>query len=226
MSTEKGGRRKGDIRWPIGIGGHSTKRKPPEERPQVIETTDFGDDEPEVIQHLKALTLRPGPSPGINNAFLVETILGAIRAGCYAHVAAAAAGINMTTFQRWMKRTEPEFVEFQAKVEQARAFARARAEVYIAKHKPDSWLMRGPGRDRPGTEQAEGGPGWTESKHVEVTGPNGGPVLLTQVMINLSVLSSEELREFERLAFKALPPAQGDHPSDPAGGDPSGEGET
>lgn len=93
-----------------------------------------------------------------------NTMLKYIEAGAYDYQAAEAVGIDQATFFRWMSRGangEQPFMDFRAKVVQAKATARVKAEITVRATKPLSWLRYGPGRERPGR------PGWTEAAHIE-----------------------------------------------------------
>jgi hypothetical protein len=110
------------------------------------------------------------------HALVVERI----RDGAYDWVAAQAAGIDPTTFCRWMKWGEkgqggPEFRQFCQEVRQAHAEARAGAEAEVRKTDPFKWLRYGPGRERPGA------PGWTDSQAVDLT--SGGKAIPFKEMV-------------------------------------------
>lgn len=105
-----------------------------------------------------------------------KTIVDNVREGAYDWVAAQAAGIDPRTFYNWMKwgrNGRPSYVQFFQDVSQARAQARAEAEINVRKDNPFNWLRYGPGRERPGE------PGWTESH--EHTGAEGGPMQIRVV---------------------------------------------
>jgi hypothetical protein len=90
---------------------------------------------------------------------LTRGILAGIRAGGFAHVAAAAYGIDASTWARWLrqgrgKRAVEPYRTLVLKVEQAQAQARLRAEIAMLEKDVRSWLKHGPGRDLPGK------PGW------------------------------------------------------------------
>src|SRR5687768_9410076 len=98
--------------------------------------------------------------PTVVSQGLVATLAEHIREGTYAWVAAEAAGISRRTFYYWMargERGEEPYVMVATMVHQAQAQARMRAEKWVQKHSPLSWLRFGPGRERPGR------PGWTHS---------------------------------------------------------------
>lgn len=112
---------------------------------------------------------RKGGRPCLLSAEIEAKILAAIREGCFQHVAASSAGISKSTFMRWMDSPHVRFRQFQKRVDQARAEARAAKERQVFTADPIAWLRLGPGRDR-GTDE----PGWTESSKVEVTNAGGG----------------------------------------------------
>ncbi len=91
---------------------------------------------------------------------LRQTICAFIRAGAFAQVAAAAAGVPPEVFADWLERgqrsgaREP-YRSFAAEVQQAIAQARVSAEMNVLHKAPATWLRNGPGR-----ESAEQ-PGWT-----------------------------------------------------------------
>jgi len=76
-----------------------------------------------------------------------ETILRVIRAGNYAHIAARYAGIDRSTYFRWMERGDPasrvpgdsRYRAFRARVEQAEAEAEVRDVTIISKAGERDW---------------------------------------------------------------------------------------
>ena len=89
-------------------------------------------------------------------AELESTILSWIRAGGYPHVAAVAAGVPESLWRQWQergKRRNP-YKRFFAKISQAHATARLKAETAMLDEDPRFWLKHGPGREGPGN------PGW------------------------------------------------------------------
>jgi hypothetical protein len=90
------------------------------------------------------------------------TILDALRQGAYEHVAAKAAGVDVSTLKRWRASDAPQHRAFRAEVDQALAEARVKMErVAFCEAKTSgealAWLRVGPGRDR-----GEDEPGWTD----------------------------------------------------------------
>lgn len=90
---------------------------------------------------------------------LEQQILASIRAGGYAHVAAAAWGVPEQLWQKWQrwgtgKEARQPYRELLHKVEQAQGQARLKAEMAAMEADPRGWLKHGPGKERPGN------PGW------------------------------------------------------------------
>src|SRR5438128_12005230 len=93
-----------------------------------------------------------------------ETILAFIRAGCFDHVAAEAAGISARTLYDWIARGEgrhpsrrptAKLRDFAQAVRRAKAEARAGAEIRVYKDNPRYWLAHA-ARTKPDRE------GWTD----------------------------------------------------------------
>lgn len=74
---------------------------------------------------------------------VLEKIVAAIRAGNYAVVAAAFAGISERTYYRWMHRGREEkkgiYWQFCQAVEKAESEAEVRAVAIIQKHMETNW---------------------------------------------------------------------------------------
>jgi hypothetical protein len=106
---------------------------------------------------------------------LTAVICHYIRQGAFDHVAARAAGLSKGTFYRWLQEGDTTRAsakrEFRDAVEEARAESRQRMELRVAAENPLAWLLKGPGRDRPGET------GWTDKQTHEVTGSEGGPIV-------------------------------------------------
>jgi hypothetical protein len=85
----------------------------------------------------------------------------AIREGAWDWVAAESNGVDRRTFFEWIQRGDAQhpdreqtdrYAQFARAVREAHAQARSATEVETRKHEPLAWLMRGPGRDRPGAQ--------------------------------------------------------------------------
>jgi hypothetical protein len=140
-------------------------------------------------------------------------IVEATSRGCFAHIAAQAAGISASTFHLWMHEGENEaarvaqgfepdpalapYMEFSEQVNRARGIARGFAEARLYQEDAFKWLRYGPGRHKPGNE------GWADTSKVEHSGPDGAP--LHGHGPDLSQLSDDELLELHRLTTKATP---------------------
>jgi hypothetical protein len=100
-----------------------------------------------------------------------QTITAYIRAGGFPHVAAGAAGIPRSVFERWLRQgrqpdARPRYRHFHEAILQAAAQARIRAEAAVFKNRPLDWLRSGPARE------TAGNPGWTASAR---PAPPAGP---------------------------------------------------
>ena len=149
---------------------------------------------------------------------LEARICADIERGVFESVAAEANGIGRATFFEWLARGEGRdpnrprsrrYAAFADQVRTSRAKARARREVAVAADKPLEWLMKGPGRERPGE------PGWCETQRHEVglaSAPGAEP--LTFHLVIESPPLEQELAELfkewlaglspdERAAFEA-----------------------
>ena len=108
---------------------------------------------------------------------LIKQVCVSIRLGAYDYVACEAAGISQSTFYSWLQQAEeadadPLFVEFLESVTAAKAEARSMAERAVFADKPETWLLKGPGRERPGRD------GWASENTFNVKS-TGGPIVLT-----------------------------------------------
>jgi hypothetical protein len=109
-----------------------------------------------------------------------------VMAGAYDYVAAQSVGITRRTFYNWMARGEDAeeredngvilsledrlYLDFYCAIRQARAKARLLAETRVREEDPYKWLMKGPGRERPGE------PGW--ASQTQITGADARPAKL------------------------------------------------
>jgi hypothetical protein len=106
--------------------------------------------------------------PTVLTQTVTATIVEQIRGGAVVETAAAAAGVSQATFHEWMalgEGGEEPFGEFATAVRQASARARLQLEQWVWEHDPLSWLLFGPGRERPGE------PGWAKPAQLEVDPP-------------------------------------------------------
>ena len=121
---------------------------------------------------------------------IYDLIVGMIRKGNYQSTAAGAAGIDRTTLNRWRKwgkdleeeyapepppNTHPHKIFYDFGVAITRAQEESEADFVAAwkDHVPDDWraardllARRFPGR-------------WKEQTHTQLTGPEGGPLEIT-----------------------------------------------
>jgi hypothetical protein len=91
-----------------------------------------------------------------------EMILSSVRAGGHDHVAAEAAGVPREVYFTWLEeackpRAPRRLRQLLVEVRKAQAMARLRAEIELRNNNPRSWLLNGPGRERPGL------PGWSQA---------------------------------------------------------------
>lgn len=108
---------------------------------------------------------------------LISEICNLIRAGAYDFIACERNGISQSTFYSWIRQAEvegadPLLVQFLQSVEEAKATARCIAEIKVLKEQPATWLLKGPGRERPNR------PGWSNENVVTLQAGNK-PILLT-----------------------------------------------
>jgi hypothetical protein len=102
------------------------------------------------------LTDRIGPN-GETREWLV---LASIRAGGYPHIAAQAYGIAAHRFLHWLRRglmrsAPRKMRRLAARVYEAAARARLKAEMAVFDADPRFWLRYGPGKE------TRGAPGWS-----------------------------------------------------------------
>jgi hypothetical protein len=84
-------------------------------------------------------------------AELLKTVTAYLVAGGTPHVAAEAAGVPRSLYNRWMRLgrepgSDPVCGHFRAAVRQAHAQSRLDAEISVRKNKPLDWLRYGPGK--------------------------------------------------------------------------------
>lgn len=155
-------------------------------------------------------------------------IVEAVRAGAFAHVAAAANGIKAATLRRWRQdpcaldqKCTPERCsdrrihdakrQFADELAQAEGVARVSAEHRVHAEKPTIWLRLGPGRDRGDPSK----PGWTmpprqiegthKHAHAHLHASADGGELRARHAPDLSMLSAAELAQLQAITAKLLP---------------------
>ena len=119
------------------------------------------------------------PTPEIE-----QQIVTFIRAGGFPEVAAEAAGISQQIFARWMERgskpgARDPYKSFVARIQQAHAQARLKAEIETRQKVPRYWLGNGPGRETDAT------PGWTGPVKPTAASTAGHRELLTPELTQL-----------------------------------------
>jgi hypothetical protein len=143
---------------------------------------------------------------------LEAKICADIERGAFDYIAAEANGVGRDTFREWLARGEgrdprrpssARFAAFAAAVREARSKARLRREVAVAADSPLAWLMKGPGRERPGE------PGWSDTQRREAAAAASEP-LSFKLVIEAPLAEHELFRAWldslspeERAAFEA-----------------------
>jgi hypothetical protein len=122
---------------------------------------------------------------------VTEKICLAIRAGNYAKVAAAMAGVAETTYYRWLEmadepKSKKEFKEFRESVERAEAEAEVVAIARIRQAADNGdWKAAGWYLERKHGERW----GRNDKLRQEITGANGEPIALTLEEAKKAVLA-------------------------------------
>ena len=126
---------------------------------------------------------------------VMDEICNAIRGGAMDYVAAEASGISQKRFDKLME----DYSIFRNNVNQAHAQCRVQLEQDVAKKKPLEWLLKGPGREKPGK------PGW--AAQTALTGADGGEIKSTvKHTVDLTRLPEAELEKLRELLSKAEAP--------------------
>ena len=130
-----------------------------------------------------------------------EKIVQAVKTGNYYEAACGYAGIDYTTFRRWIlngeKAKSGKYYEFCNAIKKAEQEAEARLVAQWQKHMPEDWKAIATFLERRHPERW----GKREKQTLEHTGKDGGPIETSQ-KIDLSALSTEELRQLEQIARK------------------------
>lgn len=124
-----------------------------------------------------------------------ETIIQAIRAGNYADVAAKYAGIDESTFYRWMSKGEGEdapepYASFRKAVENAKAAAEVR-NVAIIQQAANSGTWQAAAWYLERTSYAR----WGRKTNVEVTGAGGGALAIEVSVEELEAKVAKALKK-------------------------------
>jgi hypothetical protein len=127
----------------------------------------------------------------------MQTIKEKIEAGAYPWVATVSTGVNKKTYYNWLAHPGEPYESFRAMVEEAEATARHSAEIRVHQAKPDLWLQKGPGKDKPNE------PGWTDQQTVQIQGTID---VVSHTKLDLSALTEEELVLLERITSKLVGP--------------------
>jgi hypothetical protein len=122
-------------------------------------------------------------------------ILRSIRGGAFPHVAAEAAGIPRTYFEKYLEqgsvaRARAQLRQFADEVRQAIALARLKGEMTVLHKKEECWLRYSPGK---GSAEV---PGWTQA-------PKAIP---THDVRKINLLASEDMKFLLPLLKKVLAP--------------------
>lgn len=105
-----------------------------------------------------------------------EKILAFVRIGNYVGTACQAAGITTSTLHNWRKLAEadelPEYILFFEQLAAAEAFAEAEHVANIALMSKESWTASAWYLERKHNDR------WGKKDKTELTGANGGPILM------------------------------------------------
>lgn len=136
------------------------------------------------------------------NPDIRNQIIEAIQNGVYPHIAAQSVGVGSVMFRNWLVDTRPEYIDFQHEVNQALAVARASCERLLKISKPETWLTRGPGRDKGNPNE----PGWLDSSmRIEGTMKHAHAHLHAGVQpVDLSKLPFNDLKQLENLLAQTV----------------------
>lgn len=127
------------------------------------------------------------------NPAIAEKIYAFVRAGCFPHVAAQAAGLPLDVFKRWFSSgnsRQSHFHVFRLKLLEAQAQARVAAEIETYRQQPEVWLRHGPGKETTDS------PGWS----------NPVKAIIHNSSQSLNVLLTPELAGIFGSVFQLLAP--------------------
>jgi hypothetical protein len=122
-------------------------------------------------------------------------ICDAIAKGAFEQHAAEAAGVPLTVFAQWLSKSP----NFRRNVMQAAAKAKNAVTQHLAATKPETWAIKGPGREKPGSQGF--------ASQTQITGAGGHDLKLGAAppAIDLTLLSEQELLDLRALVSKARP---------------------
>jgi len=130
--------------------------------------------------------------------WLTERVSIFVRAGMTPHVAAGMCGVSFATFRRWQNSSAPECRDFQKQILVSKSEARGDAEMRVFLTRPKDWLLKGPERQRKGSEE----PGWADtlevSQEIEQT-------IQEVPKLDTNRLSIDDKRKLREILRKALP---------------------
>lgn len=200
-------------------------KKPPVEviadAPLVVDGVAYYDSEDVPAAKAQDIALAPAVKhdhagrPTVITQAIIDQIVAYIQSGAFVHVAAEAAGIATETLYRAIRvgraPCKPDasdsyraahalWRQLANRIATARAQARVTAEIAVMTTKPSVWLRLGPGRDTGDPDR----PGWT-SPATKIEGRLTHEHVHRRaepMTIDLSKLTDEELRAFERLTQK------------------------
>jgi hypothetical protein len=146
---------------------------------------------------------------------VADRIVHAIMGGAYEYVAAEAAGVRRERYAAWLERgrrkgSRPALRDFADRVMRAKAHARVVAETQVRQKDPKTWLLRGPGRERPDS------PGWSKEvspqsgRDPRAVNPLADPALSALMAVIMDALADHpEARQRVAATLYALPSERG-----------------
>lgn len=108
---------------------------------------------------------------------LQRKLCDAIAAGNYLEAACSYAGVDYSTFTRWMKRKSKRFRNFRNAVLEAEAKAEVAIVAQWRKHMPENWQAC---RDFLGRRYPDR---WGPKERQEISGPGGGALQVIETIV-------------------------------------------
>lgn len=130
---------------------------------------------------------------------LQSKVVGMIRAGNYAEVAARACGIAKDTFYKWLVRGgrgEEPFKALADAIETATAESEARDVFLMAKHSDKNWQATAWRLERKHHKK------WGRKDALEITGDDAKPIAVRSARVDMSRLTDDERETLMRLRDK------------------------